>query len=441
MRNHPFVPLRHRAVRLLWTAAVISDVGTWVQLIVVGTLVARNTGSALQTGLVALATFMPQGLASPVGGLLADRYDRRKVFALALTAQAAATSALALVLALGVRTPATLTALILLSSVMGAMGQPAYSAMLPDLVPPEELMAILSLGIFSWNSGRVVGPILASLLAVAMGPAWTVAFNAATFLVMAGAVTMVRRDFAPLGQGGSIVERLRDGWRAMRSTPGCWYGLRLIVLYNLTAVAFMGLIPFYAADVFDGSTGLAGTLASLQGIGAIVGGVVVTALIARFDRSTVLVGVVIALTVWLTAFGLAPTRAAAMGSVFILGGCATAFFLSTTAFIQRDAPASRRGRVLSLQQGAGGTTYGLGLMLVGAIADLTSIRVAFVGGAIVMCLGFGIVNWRTGHWRESANGEMPPPSEEWLTADGPRAGWRRLLFGAGQPVAEDCIGR
>ena len=81
MSNHPFVPLRHRAVRLLWGAAVVSDIGTWVQLIVVGSLVASGTGSAIQTGLVALATFMPQGIASPIGGLLADRFDRRRVFA------------------------------------------------------------------------------------------------------------------------------------------------------------------------------------------------------------------------------------------------------------------------------------------------------------------------------------------------------------------------
>ena len=99
--NHPFVPLRHREVRLLWGAAVVSDVGTWVQLIVVGSLVAAGTGSAIQTGLVALATFMPQGIASPVGGLLADRYDRRKVFAIALMAQALVTTVLAVVLGMG----------------------------------------------------------------------------------------------------------------------------------------------------------------------------------------------------------------------------------------------------------------------------------------------------------------------------------------------------
>jgi hypothetical protein len=64
--NHPFRPLRHRSVRLNWSAAAISDIGTWVQLFVVGSLVAADTGSAVQTGLVALATFMPQGIASPM---------------------------------------------------------------------------------------------------------------------------------------------------------------------------------------------------------------------------------------------------------------------------------------------------------------------------------------------------------------------------------------
>lgn len=439
-RNHPFVPLRHRDVRRLWTAAFISDVGTWVQLIVVSTLVARDTGSALQTGLVALATFMPQGLAAPVGGLLADRHDRRRVFASALSAQAVVTGVLAVVLATGVRTPSILTVLILLSSLMGALGQPSYAAMLPDLVPPEELVAILSLGVFSWNGGRVVGPVLASLLAFALGPAWTVAFNSATFLVMAIAVAGLRRSFQPPGGDGGIVERLRDGWRATRSTPGCWYGVRLLVLYSITAVGFMGLVPFYATDVFGGNTGLAGTLASLQGIGAILGGVAVTSLVARHRRSAVLVGVTVSLCVSLTLFAIAPTRPTAMVAIFVLGAAATAMFLNTTSIVQRDAPASRRGRVLSLQQGAGGTSYGLGLVFLGGLGDLTSIRVAFVVGALLMAVGFVVLNVRTGHWREAVNGEMAPPTEEWLTSEPHRTGLRKLIFGPGQEVSQDLYG-
>jgi MFS family permease len=77
---------------MVWGAGAVSDIGTWVQLIIVGSLIARTTGSALLTGLVAMATFTPQGIFSPIGGMLADRIDRRRIFGLALAGQALATT-------------------------------------------------------------------------------------------------------------------------------------------------------------------------------------------------------------------------------------------------------------------------------------------------------------------------------------------------------------
>lgn len=313
MSNHPFVPLRHREVRLLWGAAVVSDVGTWVQLIVVGSLVAAGTGSAIQTGLVALATFMPQGIASPVGGLLADRYDRRKVFAIALMAQALVTTVLAVVLGMGVRTPAVLTLLILLGSAAGATGAPSYAAMQPDLVPADELMAMVSLGVYSWNSGRIIGPLLGSVLVLSVGPAWTIGFNAFSFVVMAAAVSLVRRPFRPHdgaeGAGGSVRERLVDGWRTLRATPGCWHGVVLLVLFNLTVVPFMGLIPIYVRAEYGGGTGLTGAVASAQGVGAILGGVLITVLAARHRRSFLVGRLVWALSLALAVYARwLPTR-------------------------------------------------------------------------------------------------------------------------------------
>ncbi|MGZ4701587.1 MAG: MFS transporter, partial [Ilumatobacteraceae bacterium] len=287
--NHPFSPLRHRAVRLLWGAAVVSDVGTWVQLIVVGSLIAASTGSAIQTGLVALATFTPQALASPVGGLLADRFDRRKVFATALMVQAVVTAVLAVTLGLGIRTPAVLILLILLASAAGATGAPAYAAMLPDLVPPEEFLAMVSLGVYSWNSGRIIGPLLGTALVLTIGPAWTIGFNAASFVVLAAAVALVRRSFRPARSDGTILDRLTGGFRAARSTPGCWHGIALLVLFNLTIVPFMGLIPIYARAAYGGGTALAGMVASAQGLGAIIGGVTITVIAHRHPRS-ILVG-------------------------------------------------------------------------------------------------------------------------------------------------------
>jgi MFS family permease len=414
--NHPFVPLRHRAVRLLWGAAVISDIGTWVQLIVVGSLVASGTGSAVQTGLVALATFMPQGIASPIGGLLADRFDRRRVFATALIAQAAVTSVLAVALGAGVRTPWVLTVLILVGSAAGATGAPSYAAMQPDLVPPNELMQMVSLGVYSWNSGRVLGPILGSLLMLAVGPAWTIAFNAFSFVVMAGAVVAVRRSFRPHGDAGSVRDRLTAGARALRTTPGCWHALVMLALLNCMMVPFMGLVPIYVQGSYDGGTGMVGLVASAQGIGAIIGGIAISFLAQRFSRSTLVVGTVVAASTLLIAYAAAPSLPVLVAVIFVLGGAWSSLFITLSAVIQRDAPPASRGRVMSLMQATFGITYGVGLLFIGAIGDLINLHVAFATGAVIGVSGFWLLTLRARNWRAAIDGVVAPAELQLATS-------------------------
>jgi MFS family permease len=406
--NHPFLPLRHRAVRLLWGAAVVSDIGTWVQLIVVGSLVAAHTGSAVQTGLVALATFAPQSIASPVGGLLADRFDRRKVFAAALMVQALVTTALAVTLGMGVRTPGVLIVLILLASAAGATGAPSYAAMLPDLVPPEELMAMVSLGVYSWNSGRIIGPLLGTALVLVAGPAWTIGFNAASFVVLAVAVSMVRRSFQPSRTDGTIFGQLIGGWRTLRSTTGCFHGVALLVLYNLTVVPFVGLIPIYLRAEYGGGTGMAGAVASAQGAGAIIGGVIVAVLAHRHPRSQLIGRLIVVLALALGLYAIAPNSVWVVIASALLGGSGAGFFIASSAIIQRDAPAASRGRVMSIMQAAMGISYGVGLLFVGSIGDATNLHLAFGVGSVLLLVGFGVLTFRSRHWRTAVDGARRP---------------------------------
>lgn len=403
MSNHPFRPLRHRSVRLLWGAAVVSDIGTWVQLIVVGSLVAADTGSAVKTGLVALATFMPQGLASPVGGLLADRYERRRVFASALMLQALMTGVLATTLGLGVRDPFVLTAIILLGSASGALGAPSYAAMQPDLVPADEMMAMVSLGVYSWNSGRIIGPLLGTVLVATVGPSWTIAFNAVSFLALATAVSLLRSSFVPHGGDGSVSERLVGGWRALRSTPGCWHGVAVLVLFNLTMVPFMGLIPIFANAEFGGGTGLAGVISSAQGVGAIAGGIAVTMLAVVRRRSDLLVGIVAVTSVSLVGYALAPTALAVAIAAAILGSGAAALFITSSAIVQRDAPPHSRGRVMAMMQACMGVSYGIGILTIGSIGDAIGLRAAFVIGAVGLAVGFWALTARSANWRTAVD--------------------------------------
>ena len=391
-------------------ASMVSDVGTWVQLIVVGSLIAADTGSAIQTGLVALATFMPQGIAAPVGGLLADRFDRRKVFASALLGQATITTVLAIVLGFGVRAPLVLTLLILLGSAAGSLGSPSSAAMQPDLVPPDELMAMISLGVYSWNGGRIIGPLLGSVLVLTIGPAWTIGFNAFSFVVMAIAVALLRRPFRPHGADdvdSSVRQRLLTGLRTVRTNAGCLHGIVLLVLFNLTLVPFMGLIPIYVKAEYDGGTSMAGAVASAQGVGAIIGGVLVTWLATRRPRSSILNGVQFLMAASLLAYALAPTVVLLVVSAAMLGGCVAAMFIMMSSIIQRDAPPNGRGRVMAVMQASMGISYGIGLLFVGSLGDLINLHVAFSIGAALTLLAFGLLTRRSRNWRAAIDGSAP----------------------------------
>ncbi len=143
----------------------MSNLGSWMQTVALGVLVFARTGQPAWTGLVAAAGFVPIGLLAPVGGALADRLDRRRwliVTTLAETSFAAVLAVLA-----GTRTTTRRGSLVLLSflgGASGAIGFPAYQAMVPDLVPPEDLLGAVSLSSAQFNLGRVIGPALAGLV-------------------------------------------------------------------------------------------------------------------------------------------------------------------------------------------------------------------------------------------------------------------------------------
>src|SRR3954454_12307491 len=223
---------------------------------------------------------------------------------------------------------------------------------------------------------------LGTALGLLVGPAWTIAFNAASFVVLAGAVALVRRSFKPVGTHGTILDRFVGGYRTLRSTTGCWHSVALLVLYNLTVIPFVGLIPIYVHSEYHGGTGLAGMVASAQGVGAIIGGVSVTIIAHRHARSFMIGRLIVMLALSLAIYAVAPNAIWVAVASALLGGSGAGFWIATSAILQRDAPvfgppppasrqrappAASRGRVMSMMQAATGISYGIGLLVIGAI--------------------------------------------------------------------------
>ncbi|MDQ6716625.1 MAG: MFS transporter, partial [Actinomycetota bacterium] len=205
----PLRPLRHRDFALVWSAALVSNIGSWMQTVAVGVLVTHLTHQAGWTGLVAAAAFLPIGLLSPVGGAMADRVNRRRWLLGTTMGETFFATLLAVLAATGHATPLAVTLAVLGGGTMAALGFPAYQAILPDLVPRDELLGAISLSSAQYNLGRVVGPALAGLVLAAGSYTWAFAINAISYGAVLGALLLVH--FAPTPpdtEGGTLRRRI-----------------------------------------------------------------------------------------------------------------------------------------------------------------------------------------------------------------------------------------
>src|SRR4051794_29207793 len=353
-----FAPLRHRNYALVWAAGLVSNIGTWMETVAVGDLVVNRTGQAGWTAFVAAAGFLPMGLMGPIGGAFADRLDRRKLLVAMTAAQMACAGALTLLSLTGHISPPVLALVVFVAGCVAGLGFPAYSAMLPDLVPPEDLLAGMSLSQAQWNLGRVIGPALAGI-AIAFG-SYTAAFaiNTASFAAMLlalGALRLAAR--APSTDDDPLWTRIRVGARMAGAEPGVRSAILMISVVALTASPFIALIPAMARVRFDGSAALTSRFVTAQGIGAVAGALLLPVLAARLGRYRMLLVSLVLLPVALILYGLAPTPWAATFALLGVGATYMFVFSGIGTVVQIRAPGAFRARVLSFYFLALGVLY------------------------------------------------------------------------------------
>jgi len=368
-------PLRHRNFALVWSAALVSNIGSWLQTVAVGILVTDLTHQAGWTGLVAAAGFLPMGLLSPVGGAVADRVDRRRWLLVTTVGETFFAVTLAILVATGNVSAGIVTLMVLAAGCMTALGFPAYQAMLPDLVGPDDLLGAVSLSSAQYNLGRVIGPALAGIVIVA--GSYTLAFvlNAVSFAAVIVALIFVRlpvREVAADNTG--IRRRIADGARAAAAEPGCRAAIGLIAVVALLVSPFIALIPAVALRLFGESAGGASTLVTAQGVGAVTGALLLAPAARRWGRVDVLGVNLVVLPVAVLAYSLAPSLAWAAAGLFFVGAAYIGVLSGLSTVVQLRAPVAARARVLSLFMVALGSIYPLGAVLQGWAGDHLGLR-------------------------------------------------------------------
>ncbi|HVE47830.1 MAG TPA: MFS transporter [Acidimicrobiales bacterium] len=379
-------PLRSRDFSLLWSAGLVSGIGTWMQTVAVGALVTARTGQASWTALVAVAAFLPIGLLAPVGGALADRLDRRRWLAIANLVEAGLAVVLTVLSATGRASPAVVTFVVLANGCVTALAFPFYQAIIPDIVGPDELLAASSLGMAQYNLGRVVGPALGGVVIAATSFTAAFAVNAASFLAVVAALAVIRVPDVPAStDDGGLWERILAGTRAARAEPGCRAAIGLIAIAAFLVSPFIALVPAKAHLVSSGgdkaTAAATAALTTAQGVGAVIGALMIAGLAARFGRRRLLVFYLVATPTVLCAYAATPSVTTAVAALAVVGALYIGILSGLSTVVLVRAPAEFRARVLSLYFVALGTIYPLGALVQGAVADQIGLGWATAGGA------------------------------------------------------------
>jgi MFS family permease len=379
-------PLRRRDFALVWSAALVSNIGSWLQTIAVGVLVTELTGQARWTGLVAAAAFVPIGVLSPVGGAIADRVDRRRLLLGTTVGETVFAGLLAVLVGTGHATPLGVTALVFAGGCMTALGFPAYQAILPDLVDREDLLGASSLSMAQYNLGRVVGPVLAGAVLVAGSFTWAFTLNAVSYGAVMVALLLVRLEARPPaadGEPAGLWARIVAGARGARAEPGCWAAIVTIAVTALLLSPFIALIPAVTVKLFGGGEGATSLLIGAQGVGAVAGALSLASLARRYGRRRVLVVNLVVLPFLLAAYAVAPSLAMATVALVAVGAAYVGVLSGLGTVVQLRAPEVLRARILSLYMVALGTVYPLGAVVHGALGDRWGLRSVTAGGAAI----------------------------------------------------------
>src|SRR5580704_2902690 len=264
--------LRHRNFQLFFSGQLISLIGTWMDNIAEAWLVYRLTGSSLLLGTVAFAGQIPVFLLAPIGGMVADRWNRRRVV---IATQASSMMLAGILAVLTLTRRVTVWKVVVLAALMGAVNAfdiPARQAFLVDMVGREDLMNGIALNSSMFNGARVIGPSIAGILVASIGEGWCFAANSISYIAVIIGLLLMHVNRAPVETlRVSPFEHIVEGFRFVWNTGPIRALLLLLGLVSLVAMPYSVLMPIFAAKILHGNARTLGVLMGATGVGALGG--------------------------------------------------------------------------------------------------------------------------------------------------------------------------
>jgi MFS family permease len=378
--------LTYRDFRILWLGAFASTVGTWMQKVAQSWLILDLTKSSFFLGLDDFLGQLPILLFTVVGGVIADRHDRRRLLLSSQYVQMTTAFTLAaLVWTRYVR----IEFVLLLSCITGfaqAFGGPAYQSLIPTLVQKQHLPNAIALNSIQFNLSRIFGSLLAGAALAAFGTAICFGLNGLSFIVVIFALMALSVKHIKPAEHKPMLQEMRGGFAYMRSEPTLTALTVLACLTTFLGLPLLTLLPVFARDVFHGDIGLYSRMMACSGAGSVVGALIV-AWLGRFKHmgmTLLVMGVIFG--VLLVGFSTSRVLWVSEVLLFLAGGSVMMLTAMTSSLVQLIVPDHLRGRVVSIYMVAFRGGMPLGSLAAGYVASLTSVPIVLAGNGTLVSL-------------------------------------------------------
>ena len=378
--------MRHRNFQLFFSGQLVSLIGTWMQSVAQSWLVYRMTGSSLLLGSVGFASQFPVFLASPLGGIVADRYNRHRVVIATQTASMVLAFILAVLTLTHRITVPEIFVLAVLLGVVNAFDLPGRQSFLVEMVGKDDLMNAIALNSSMFNGARVVGPAIAGILVAKIGEGWCFFANAVSYIAVIIGLLLMQVAPRPIRPIDSALAHVIEGFRFVRHTAPIRDLLLLVGLVSMVAMPYTVLMPIFADKILHGGARGLGILMGATGVGALLAALLlaartgvhglgrwVTLACAGFGLS--LIAFALSRSFWLSAALLVPA-----------GFCMMLQMSSSNTLIQSMVRDDLRGRVMSVYAMSLIGMAPFGALFAGALADRVGAPVTVIMGAVA-CLG------------------------------------------------------
>jgi predicted MFS family arabinose efflux permease len=348
MIRRVFKAFQYRDFRLMWIGACTSSIGTWMQIVAQGWLVYRLSHSAFLLALDQFLGGLPIFLFSLIGGVIADRVERRKILLGSQYVQMATAALLTILVATGIVHVWHILCLSFVSGFAQAFGGPAYQALIPTLVEKDDMPNAIALNSIQFNVAVMVGPALAGQTLARLGEKWCFGLNALSFLAPIISLSLINARFLPVKTTQTMLASLKQGIQFARKQNSMEALIVLAFCMTALSMPMRTYIPVFVKDIFHRGPETYGNLLALMGMGSIFGSLAIATAGNMKRKGRVALLALALLGAGITGFALSQSLPLSETFLVVVGASMMAVFATVNSLVQLITTNEMRGRVMSV---------------------------------------------------------------------------------------------